>query len=370
MKVSFNPYHMRPLATLNSRAVSALPGIDAGLVGLTGSKLLSKRALIGLIEPHAAALGLEGAAPADFPRLLNERLEQAVLAGDAARLEAGQAVAGEFGRRLGCLIASMALAPMRLSDPPDAWETVYFQQWREGVGEIILGGGHATGQLGALIARAAGEALAGCGLDWPVSPSANASYLPLTGAARSLVGDTGRLAVVADFGGTRAKSGVACFDAAGRLARLAALPMRNITGLIAAGDVPGTAAMMVEVMAAAVRAAQKQNLPLDPHTLCSVGAYVEDGEPLKIDRGIYTAMNRISADVKGWFSAQVSQASGQAVTVTFEHDCDLAAWSQAGRARCAVIMLGSAIGVGFVPPASGFREMGEGFEVVGGEEKA
>jgi hypothetical protein len=366
MEASFNPYHMRPLATLNSRAVSALPGIEPRLVGLTGSTLLSRRALIGLVEPQAGALGLEGADPADFPRLLNERLAEAALAGDRMRSAAGESIAGEFGKRLGSLIASMALAPMRLTDPLDAWEAAYLRQWREGVSKIILGGGHATGRLGARIARAAGEALAACGLEWPVRAADHAAYLPLIGAARSLPGGdvAARLAVVADFGGTRGKSGVACYDSQGRLSRLLALPPRSMAALVAAGDVAGTAAMMVAVMAGAVKAALDENVPLDPRILCSLGAYVENGEPLNTDRGIYNRLNRLSADLKGWFSAQVSQASGQEMAVSFEHDCDLAACSQAGQARSATIMLGSAIGVGFAPPGEGYRQVAEEFEVI------
>lgn len=393
----FNPYSMRPLATMNSRAVAPIPGVDAALVGQTGARLLSKTALIELIAPHAAALGLGGADPAQYPRLLNERLVSVETPLAARRV--AERVAEEFGRRLGALVASMALCPTRLADPLDAWEAAYLRHWREGVREVALGGGHATGALGAGIARAAELALAGCGLeDWRVRAAEHPSELALIGAARSLpeigplaAADTatpgpaagaqttadetsvansaaaglGVVGLVADFGGTRAKSGIAIYDDRGRLARLIVLPPRDISALTDAEDVSALAAAMVAVLRDGLAAAAQRACAgaVHPLILCSVGAYVGDGAPLNTSRGIYNRLNRLSPDLKGWFASQVSRACGREVSVAFGHDASLAARSQAGREQCAVIMLGSHLGVGFAPPPEGLREMADGFSV-------
>jgi len=396
----FDPNPMRPLATLNSRAVAPLPGVDAALVGQTGARLLSKTALVGLIAPHAAALGLGGADPAQYPRLLNDRLAGE----DTPARRVAERVAEEFGRRLGALVASMALCPTRLTDPLDAWEAAYLRRWREGVREVALGGGHATGMLGAGIARAAELALAGCGLEgWRVRAAQYPSELALIGAARSLpeigplaAADTaapapaagaqmtaagtvsvdsttadsaaaglGAAGLVADFGGTRAKSGIAIYDDRGRLARLFVLPPRDISALTDAEDAPALAAAMVAVLRDGLAAAAQRACAgaVHPLILCSVGAYVEDGAPLNTSRGIYNRLNRLSPDLKGWFASQVSRACGREVSVAFGHDASLAARSQAGREQCAVIMLGSHLGVGFAPPPEGLREMADGFVV-------
>lgn len=67
----FNPFDLRPLASLNRRRFIDLPGIAPDWVGQTGSNLCSKSALIDLIAAQAAALGLQGVPAADLPRRLN-----------------------------------------------------------------------------------------------------------------------------------------------------------------------------------------------------------------------------------------------------------------------------------------------------------
>ena len=47
---TFDPYHLRPLASLNRRRLIALPGLDEDDVGKAGSELLSKAALVKLIR--------------------------------------------------------------------------------------------------------------------------------------------------------------------------------------------------------------------------------------------------------------------------------------------------------------------------------
>ena len=48
----------------------------------------------------------------------------------------------------------------------------------------------------------------------------------------------------------------------------------------------------------------------------------------------------------------------------FAHDGDAAAAALAGQPHTAVIMLGSALGVGFVPPGKRFRPLAPDFKVV------
>ena len=102
---------------------------------------------------------------------------------------------------------------------------------------------------------------------------------------------------------------------------------------------------------------------LAPKILISVAAYVEDGEPLKINRGPYTLLNQVSPRIADWFSPRISDAAGKKVGVEFLHDCDVAACAMAGRPRCAVLMLGSSLGVGFAPPATGYRLLSGDFRL-------
>jgi len=121
-------------------------------------------------------------------------------------------------------------------------------------------------------------------------------------------------------------------------------------------------AAMVAIMADTIRAA-RPSLDLAPTILCSVGAYVEGGEPVRLDRGPYTWLHRLAPDIRAWFAARIGEATGRAVEIEFLHDCDVAACALAGRPNAAVLMMGSALGVGFVPPAERYRPLAERFTI-------
>ena len=107
--------------------------------------------------------------------------------------------------------------------------------------------------------------------------------------------------------------------------------------------------------------AVEPSITLAPTILCSVAAYVEDREPVRMDRGAYTSLHRLAPDLRAWFNARIREATGRPVEIEFVHDCDVAACALAGRPNAAVLMLGSALGVGFVPPAEGYRALAERF---------
>jgi len=357
---TFDPYHLRPLASLNRRRTIALPGLDEEAVGRSGSELLSKTALVNLIRPHVDALQLDGTADGDLPDVLND-----VLAGpDEPRRALAESIAELHGRLLGYLIASILLSPHGLTDPMVAWERAFLNQWREHAQEIVLGGGRANGRLGELIRDAAQETLLRCGLERTLSLADFPSYLPVIGAARSVPLSNHSAAVVFDFGGSRAKRGIAVYDRSGALCRLRVLPPRDTGHLVQAGRTAELGAAMVAIMVDTIRAAGP-SANLSPAILCSVGAYVEGGEPVRLDRGAYTWLHRLAPDLRAWFNAQtgarIGEMVGRAVEIEFVHDCDVAACALAGRPNAAVLMLGSALGVGFVPPAGGYRPLAERF---------
>ena len=172
---AFDSRHLRPLASLNRRQVIALPAADPAWVGRRGWELLSKHALADLVGARVKTLGLDGVDPANYPLRLNECLDSA----DALLRLTAEAIAAEFGRRLGCLVASLLLSPAGLSDPLTAWEAAYLDYWHKQVRHIFLGGGHASGRLGPLIARAAQEALKECGVAGYTFQAAQLDQRPL-----------------------------------------------------------------------------------------------------------------------------------------------------------------------------------------------
>jgi hypothetical protein len=350
----FDPYHLRPLASLNRRRLIALPGLDEEDVGKSGLELLSKAALVDLIRPHVQDLQLEGTPDGDLPLALNAILSGPDRTRGARASAIAASLAAQHGRLVGYLIASILLSPRGLSEPMVDWERAYLAHWRDRAQEIVLGGGRANGRLGMMIRDAAQEALVRCGQERRLSLADHPSYLPVIGAARCvpICGDDA--AAVFDFGGSQAKRGIAVYDRRGALCRLRVLPSRDISHLTQGGRTAELGAEMVAIIAETMQAV-KPSRTLASTIVCSVAAYVENGEPVRLDRGAYTRLHRLAPDIRAWFNARVG------AQVEFVHDCDIAACALAGRPNAAVLMLGSALGVGFVPPAQGFRPLAERF---------
>ena len=331
-------------------------------MGKRGSALLSKTALVEAIRPHVEALQLDGTADGDLLQQLN-----AVLSGpDAPRRMLAEAIAAQHGRLVGYLIASILLSPHGLSDPMVAWEKAYLKQWRDQAQEIVLGGGRANGRLGEVIRDAAQTTLTRCGLERTLSLADFPSYLPLVGAARCVppsghnAAASSGAAAVFDFGSSRAKRGIAVYDREGALCLLRVLPPRDLGDLTRGKKTDELGAEMVAIMAETIRAVEP-SLTLTPTVLCSVAAYVEDGEPVRLRRGAYTTLHLLAADLRTWFNAQIQAAAGRPVEIEFVHDCDVAACALAGRPNAAVLMMGTGLGIGFVPPAEGYRPQTEQF---------
>jgi hypothetical protein len=212
--------------------------------------------------------------------------------------------------------------------------------------------------------------------------------LPLIGAARRIPSGDGQVAAVADFGGTHAKAGLAFYktlnhgvtegaekaertektarfyNEAGALQRLQVLPqLPTGAAFNDEGKAADLAAAIVAVLAETIRQVPP-DMPLAPDVICSVAAYIEDGQPAITpgrSLGAY-ALRGLCADLPAWFSEQLSLVCGRPIRFHFAHDCDIAAAALAGSPCTAVVMLGTALGVGFAPPEDGYRAVAPGFE--------
>lgn len=207
------------------------------------------------------------------------------------------------------------------------------------------------------------EALHTCGLaHLRLRTAANPSFLPLIGAARSLPrASLQSFALVADFGGSRAKRGLAAYDASGSLSSLRVLPPLSTAGLTGAGRTAELAAAICEILGDTLREIDP-GIPLAEEILCSAATYVINGRPA-VYPGAFSQLYQIATDINTWFDQRIGAASGRPVRLTFVHDCDAAACAFAGQPRIAVIMLGTALGAGFAPPAGRCRPLAEGFRI-------
>jgi hypothetical protein len=92
-----------------------------------------------------------------------------------------------------------------------------------------------------------------------------------------------------------------------------------------------------------------------PVLSASIASYVVDGQPLPRQGGPYAHLHRLAGGAAPWLARHVSRRIGRPLDVALVHDGTAAAWAYAGTGRGAVIMLGTALGIGFVPPGGELR---------------
>jgi hypothetical protein len=102
---------------------------------------------------------------------------------------------------------------------------------------------------------------------------------------------------------------------------------------------------------------------LSTEIVCSVACYLQNGQPYPESTGTYAALRELSPDLGGWLSEQVSSQLGRAVDVRLIHDGTAAARAYPGATGLAVIMFGTALGVGFSSAPNELRELSPDFAV-------
>jgi hypothetical protein len=78
-----------------------------------------------------------------------------------------------------------------------------------------------------------------------------------------------------------------------------------------------------------------------------------DGQPYQRQGGAYTGLRLISPHVQRALSEAVGAQLGLPIAIRLLHDGTAAAANFAGQPHTAVILLGTALGVGFAPPTDG-----------------
>ena len=367
-----DPEHLTPLASLNSLRLVDLPGLPlpAALRGRTGYQLLSSAALAEQVRAHAGALALAAVRDAD-PDTVLRRFDRCFAAGHPSVRAAAEALAARFGQRLGALLLTLrgGAAASRAARPE--WGEGYWAHWAA-VTTVHLGGGVVGGRLGPRLVAHTRRSLRQAGMtdcavrraDWP-------ALLPLIGAARS-VPPGSRAALAFDCGQSFVKRACAVY-ADGHLARLhplAPVPIRAVTAAI--GDDPTAAlvrdlgARLVAVMADTWQRARAAGWHPDPLLRVSIASYVRDGQPLPRRGGPYAPLHTLAPRLDQWLAARLQDRLGHPLEVGLLHDSSAAARAVPRDPHAAVIMLGTALGVGFPPAAPSLRPVAADFAVVGG----
>jgi hypothetical protein len=350
-----------------------LPGLplDAAVRGRRGDEMLSNRALLALAAEHADALGLSADdLPAVTPLLTRSdvlvrdrapRVVAAALASaDPACRAAGEAVAQRLGRNLGWLLIALHRGDAVNQQVRPDWQPVDWETWAA-VQQIWLGGGLSSGRLGEIIAAEARlllEELAYKQIEVALSPYRG--QIALVGAARMLAfaagapasqGKRGRRSVLGlDFGHTLIKRAVLTY-VDGALTSLDSLEPR-LTDWRVIDPGQGDAALgrrVLALLADTIAHTAAEAFWAEPLALVSVAAYKQRGR--LVGNGPYAAIHAAAGDLpaRDILSAAASRRAGIPLPVQVIHDGTAAALAHAGAAHSAVIVIGTALGVGFPP---------------------
>jgi hypothetical protein len=330
MSERLDPANLTPAASLNRVRFTALAGlpIPARMIDWAAYALLSAKALADLTARH----------------------------GDA------NAAARSFGERLGWLLVTLRLGdPASRAARPD-WDESYWRHWA-GVRTVYLGGGIVSGEIGQGIAEQAARVLAEAGMaDCRVEVAPWPEHLPVIGAARSLADASSAAgtssAAVFDFGHSFVKRAIAQYEdgalAAVRLApRLpAALPKLAAGADLTPEQTLQIGEQLVTTMAETWRAARVADPEVSSTIVASVASYLRDGQPLARQGGAYSYLLGLSDNLANWLGARLTFTLGRHMRVRLLHDGTAAAAAVASQPSTAVIMLGTALGVGFPPEAA------------------
>jgi hypothetical protein len=352
--VVFNPAQLTPAASLN-RVLLA----DGTAGSRPAFELLSARALHDLIVSRSPELGLSPVQDAivAFNRLLES---------PGPRSPAAEAVAETFVRRMALLVATLKTGPAAARAARPEWDASYWQAWSE-VRRIRLGGGMLSGNLGRYVESRLPEVLREVGLDVDVRLSAFPQALPLVGAARRLPSPAS-MAAVLDFGHTSIKRAAALYSGGERLDGLTLLKPLASPDVASHGstlEIEQLGRRVADVIASTWLEVQSiaGHHPLSPEVVCSVACYLRDGQPYPESTGTYAALRALSPSIARWLSGQVSVYVGSDIKVTLVHDGTAAGRAYAGEPNAAVIMFGTALGVGFAAQDVQLCEMSPTFAV-------
>ncbi len=313
----FDPQHLTPTTSLNRVVVTS--------EGKKAYDLLSAEALTRLIQQQADALGLD---PQMTPHELRMSFNQKLGAGHPA----AEQIAQEFSRRFYALLRTLKHGTPADRTARPEWDESYWETWAL-LQTVVLGGGLVSGHLGRFLIE--GE------MPYPVEISPYARHMALVGAAQ-YAPPAATSALVFDFGGTWIKRGRAAYKN-GTLTRLDLLP-----------PVPSlyTGEALFAHMTALLTETLRQESIFSP-ILCSVASYVQDGVILEAQAGIYSDLRHFGyAHLQSELVHRLQTISGKPIDLHLIHDGTAAAATCVGMEKTAVILLGTAIGVGFPPQFS------------------
>ncbi|MCB9418311.1 MAG: ROK family protein [Ardenticatenaceae bacterium] len=333
--------------SLNRVRIAALPGIDlpVEVEGKTGYDLLSAVALAARIQARANELGL----PPDAPDLLR-RFDGCFteLAEPVEACTISEEIAREYGRSLAYLLLTLKRGDPANRAARKEWDDRHWSFWA-GINTVWVGGGLVSGQLGPIAVREAGRVMHDAGFpDFAVNLSPHGADLPLMGLSR-LAPFGAQAMLVFDFGGTAVKRAIAEYkdNQFTQLHRLPSWSSPCESSLSVSLELADVAAHAERILSIIEQTWQEAERPLAPTIAVSLACYLQNGQPPPSEMGCYGRLQLPGDNLQTYLADQLSQRLGQPIYLHLYHDGSAAALAYAGCGETAVIMLGTAVGIGF-----------------------
>jgi len=354
MPIPFTPPHV----SVNRVQIVDLPGlpVDAEVRGQKAYHLLSSLAVTRYAREQARALKLPAVFVEDtmHTRLELPRFVDACLSSSDSTVQAAaESIGRRLGRNLGHILLTLHRGDGANRQARADWTADDWERWSK-ITHVRLGGGLVSGALGELIVQHARAFLAGVGYaEHPkITLSPHRQAMAIVGAGRYLPVDAGH-ALCFDFGQTSVKRARLSFEA-GTLTGIRLYPalpvVWDVFELLDTRDVH-TGRQMLDFVADAIAqtlAESKDGVDISSDLMLCVAAYVRGG--CLLGNGLYAKISILADDARPLIAEAVRTRTGRSMQVHLIHDGTAASALHAGESNTAVIVIGTAMGVGFPPP--------------------
>lgn len=332
--------------SLNRLRIVDLPGFAPveSYRNQTGYGLLSKRALCRLIAENRIDLKLK-------PDAALHKIDACFESDDLVVRETAVAIAEEYGRRLGIVLLALKRGDAVNRAARSGWDQRHWALWAS-VGAVWLGGGLVAGHLGNIAARTAQALMRRAGYPaFCIQTAENAAHLPLYGLARLAPTNTQAM-VVADFGQTAVKRGLATYEN-GKLLAMDLLPSMTVNQHISystqlsATAVTAFSDWIVDILAETWQEYRCRHNELSSTIAVSMACYLFNGQPPTSEMGFYGRLQLLSDNVQTFLSDCLRTRLGQPLQLRLMHDGTAAALTLPKTEGTVVLMLGTAVGNAF-----------------------
>jgi hypothetical protein len=367
--------HTQQNASINRVRIVDLPGItvDEVVIGEQAYNLLSAPAIVSYTLAHADALDLPfryrtgNVNRIELRRDLPRFLDSCLTSPQQVVRETAYAISRQLGRNLGFLLLTLHRGDKVNRDARSDWSPREWDQWHT-IRQVYIGGGIVSGRLGDHVIENARQIISfnGYGEVIRVKKGTHPRMMAAIGATRYFPQET-KQALCLDLGQTSVKSIVTHFES-DIVTHVTQLPTHDVkwnwrNDPNAKNDIdPHDVVQFVtnELMDNWMTVVNKK-IRLDRDIMICIAAYVQRGR--LFGNGIYAQMNILAEDVRIYLSRKLREQAGIDSNIHIIHDGTAAAAVHAGEKNSAVLVLGTAIGVGFVPEsANQLRGLSPGLE--------